>query len=53
MNLRVLRPADGIMMKLVQYNIDNPAAGDASAFNLYHNHTLVGTGIDPVYPTQG
>ena len=53
MNLRVLRPADGIMMKLVQYNIDNPGAGDAAAFNLYHNHTLTGTGIDPVYPTAG
>jgi len=50
MNLRVLRPADGVMMKLVQYSIDDPAAGDGSAFNLYHNHVLVGTGIDPVYP---
>lgn len=53
MNLRVLRPADGIMMKLVQYSIDNPAAGDASAFSMYHNHVLTGSGIDPVYPTAG
>lgn len=41
MSLKVLRPADGIMMKLVKYNLDDgtAAAEDASA-NLVHNHVL-------------
>ena len=40
MNLRVLRPADGKMMKLVKYDLyggTDPAAGDVS---LIHNHVL-------------
>ena len=40
MNLRVLRPADGKMMKLVKYDLyggSDPAAGDVS---LIHNHVL-------------
>ena len=44
MNLRILRPADGIMMKLVKYNLldsDDPGTGggDTSVI-LPHNHTL-------------
>lgn len=40
MNLRVLRPADGKMMKLVKYDLyggTDPAAGEVS---LIHNHVL-------------
>lgn len=48
MNLRVLRPMDGVMMKLVQYDITNPGAGDDVAFKVYHNHDLMGTGAAPV-----
>lgn len=44
MNLRVLRPADGIMMKLVKYNlIDNKSTGtdgDDNTATLPHNHVL-------------
>ena len=43
MNLRVLRPADGVMMKLVKYNLpalddETQSVGEAE---LYHNHALV------------
>ena len=41
MNLKVLRPADGIMMKLVKYELaengTDPAATDST---IYHNHYL-------------
>ena len=41
MNLKVLRPADGVMMKLVKYELadvgTDPTAADVG---LYHNHSL-------------
>ena len=43
MNLKVLRPADGVMMKLVQYNLDGSDVVAVTATNtstLIHNHTL-------------
>lgn len=44
MNLRILRPADGIIMKLVKYNlIDEDTAGtggDDNTATLPHNHVL-------------
>ena len=41
MSLKVLRPADGVMMKLVKYEMANEGA-DASAegVTLFHNHEL-------------
>lgn len=41
MNLTVLRPKDGVMMKLVKYNLDGTLA-DNVAGDLLHNHSLVG-----------
>lgn len=41
MNLRVMRPADGKMMRLVKYDLCNPADAKADeAVELIHNHTL-------------
>nr|DAP01263.1 MAG TPA: hypothetical protein [Caudoviricetes sp.] len=44
MNLRVLRPADGIMMKLVKYNLidkdSTGTGGDDNTTTLPHNHVL-------------
>lgn len=43
MNLRVMRPADGKMMKLVKYNLtsgEDAAAESASADDIIHNHML-------------
>lgn len=44
MNLRVLRPADGIMMKLVKYNLIDEdttnTGGDDNTVTLPHNHVL-------------
>ena len=41
MSLRVMRPADGVMMKLVKYNLDEGSkASEASAAELVHNHKL-------------
>ena len=41
MNLKVLRPADGVMMKLVKYDLAG-TAGSAAGSNseVYHNHYL-------------
>lgn len=40
MSLKVLRPVDGVMMKLVKYSLqDGEDASDESA-TLYHNHSL-------------
>lgn len=39
MNLKVLRPADGVMMKLVKYNVDGDVATE-TASTMYHNHVL-------------
>jgi len=41
MNLRVMRPADGIMMKLVKYNAVNAIeASSSDTAELAHNHVL-------------
>ena len=41
MSLKVLRPADGIMMKLVKYNLDAGTDADKdTSLNLVHNHVL-------------
>ena len=42
MSLRVMRPADGVMMKLVKYNLvgGGEAAKDSTA-DLIHNHDLI------------
>ena len=41
MNLKVLRPADGIMMKLVKYDLaDTGTAKSAADASIYHNHYL-------------
>ena len=41
MSLKVLRPADGVMMKLVKYNLVNGTTqSDSSAATIIHNHTL-------------
>lgn len=42
MNLRILRPADGIMMKLVKYNlIGESGKDDSETGELVHNHVLI------------
>lgn len=46
MNLRVMRPADGKMMKLVKYNLDETNSeemSESSTIDLIHNHDLKGT----------
>jgi hypothetical protein len=42
MNLKVLRPADGVMMKLVKYTLVGgaDAAAESLTAKLHHNHTL-------------
>ena len=40
MNLRVLRPKDGTMMKLVKYDIDGGSAVTAGEASIVHNHAL-------------
>lgn len=41
MSLRVMRPADGKMMKLVKYNLTGGTdAGETEADKLIHNHYL-------------
>lgn len=40
MNLRVLRPKDGTMMKLVKYDIDGGATATATEAAIVHNHAL-------------
>ena len=40
MNLKVLRPADGVMMKLVKYDLVGGADGDTATSVMYHNHIL-------------
>ena len=42
MNLKVLRPADGVMMRLVKYSLlDGEDVSDSEDANLIHNHVLV------------
>ena len=41
MNLKVLRPADGVMMKLVKYELaDEGAEPEVGDVSIFHNHTL-------------
>lgn len=41
MNLKVLRPADGVMMRLVKYNLaDKGVDVEAGATTVVHNHRL-------------
>lgn len=41
MSLRVMRPADGAMMKLVKYSLDDGTpASESAAADLVHNHVL-------------
>lgn len=40
LNLRVLRPEDGVMMKLVQYDLVGGTDVAAADLKIYHNHIL-------------
>ena len=40
MNLTVLRPVDGVMMKLVKYDLLDGDTTDPEVSNFYHNHVL-------------
>ena len=40
MNLTVLRPADGVMMKLVKYDLLDGTAASPEASKFHHNHVL-------------
>ena len=41
MSLRVLRPSDGIMMKLVKYDLISTGTNDdTSTSSIAHNHSL-------------
>ena len=40
MNLKVLRPADGVMMKLVKYELDGGTPAESTESKVYHNHSL-------------
>lgn len=47
MNLKVLRPADGKMLKLVQYNaLNGSEVTDSAAGSIPHNHMLLPTSKD-------
>ena len=46
MNLKVLRPADGVMMKLVKYNLADGADADVVTSTMYHNHVLEVNNMD-------
>lgn len=48
MNLKVLRPADGVMMKLVKYNLVDGDPASTTQSEMYHNHYL-----DPASATGG
>jgi len=48
MNLKVLRPADGVMMKLVKYNLVDGTSASTTQSEMYHNHSL-----DPASQTDG
>lgn len=56
MNLRVMRPADGKMMKLVKYNLtggEDAAAESATADDMIHNHKLKGDNTADLTLAQG
>lgn len=40
MSLRVMRPADGAMMKLVKYSLENGTDATGSSVEIIHNHQL-------------
>lgn len=40
MNLKVLRPADGVMMKLVKYELVDGTDASTTQSEMYHNHYL-------------
>ena len=40
MNLKVLRPADGVMMKLVKYDLVGGEPAETTQSEMYHNHYL-------------
>lgn len=40
LNLTVLRPADGVMMKLVKYDLLGGTNATGSETTIYHNHSL-------------
>lgn len=42
LSLKVLRPADGVMMKLVQYNPEDPIEDKSVESIIRHNHDLLG-----------
>lgn len=42
LSLKVLRPADGVMMKLVQYNPEEPIEDKGVESIIRHNHDLLG-----------
>ena len=46
MNLKVLRPADGVMMKLVKYNLVDGEEGESTVSTMYHNHVLTENNMD-------
>ena len=47
MNLRVMRPADGKMMKLVKYNlVEGSEVGAEATVELVHNHNIEGTNAE-------
>ena len=58
MSLRVLRPADGKMMKLVKYNLVGGEPANLADAEIYHNHILVVPNMDAAkedakLPTDG
>ena len=45
MNLRVMRPSDGVMMKLVKYSLDaGTTSTEAPTSDIFHNHELATEG---------
>ena len=54
MNLRVLRPADGKMMKLVKYNMLNGSTtSEGESADLVHNHMLTPVSYDMTVAVSG
>ena len=47
MNLRVMRPADGKMMKLVKYDLLSEEGNVADTLTIHHNHDLTSTVVEP------
>lgn len=54
MSLKVLRPADGKMMKLVKYNLTgDSSAAAADSVSLYHNHVLITNNMADLTNSEG